>query len=70
MILSTLFILLAFIGLGIRAFFKSRGKFPEIHVGRNKELRRKGITCAKNTDIGCNPTDDFPGCPTCNSRML
>jgi hypothetical protein len=70
MILSALFLAIAFIGMGIRVLLKSHGRFPEIHVGRNKELRKKGITCAKNTDIGCHSPNCFPGCPTCNDRML
>lgn len=70
LIISLFFMAIAFAALGIRVLIKSHGRFPETHVSRNKEMRRLGITCAQQTDIGCNPSNDFDGCSTCAVRKL
>jgi len=67
LIASVVFLLIAFAGLAIRILLKSKGRFPETHISRNKEMRKRGITCAQHTDIGCNPSQDFEGCSTCGS---
>jgi hypothetical protein len=41
---------LAFAGMGIRILLKRNGQFPETHVGHNKEMRKRGITCVKTWD--------------------
>jgi hypothetical protein len=66
LILSAIFLSLAAAGFGIRTLLKSHGRFPETHVSRNPEMRKRGITCAQQTDTGCNPTDGFPGCSSCS----
>jgi len=66
LVLSAILILISIAGLGIKILFSKRGIFPETHIGRNKEMRKRGINCAQNIDVGCHPTDDFPGCSTCN----
>ena len=68
LILSSIFLSLAAIGFGIRMLLKSQGRFPETHVSKNAEMRKRGITCAKSTDTGCNPTDGFPGCASCSEK--
>lgn len=65
LILSAIILLIAFAGLGIRALFRKEGKFPETHVGSNREMRKLGISCARNTDVGCHSPEGFPGCPAC-----
>jgi hypothetical protein len=70
LIISLFFLIIAFAGLGIRILVKSHGRFPETHVGRNREMRKRGITCAQHTDIGCNPSDDFSECSTCGIKRL
>jgi len=57
LIISALFLGVAVAGLGIRILLKPGGRFPETHVGRNKEMRKLGISCAQKTDIGCSATD-------------
>lgn len=37
-------------GLAIRIVLKKDGQFPDTHVGHNKEMRKKGIRCAKTFD--------------------
>lgn len=41
---------IAFLGLAITILIKKNGKFPEIHIGRNKAMQDKGIHCANTTD--------------------
>lgn len=50
-VLVTLIIVLAaFLLLGIRVFFVKNGKFPNIHVGGNAALQKKGVKCASSQD--------------------
>jgi hypothetical protein len=70
LILSFVFLSIAAFGFGIRILLKKQGQFPETHVSRNKEMRKRGITCAQQTDTGCNSTDGFPGCATCSGTRL
>jgi len=70
LILSAIFLSIAAAGLGIRILLKSHGRFPETHVSKNAEMRKRGITCAQHNDVGCNPTDDFPGCASCSEKGL
>ena len=70
LILSAIFLFLAAAGLGIRMLLKSRGRFPETHVSRNAEMRKRGITCAQQTDTGCHSSEGFPGCVTCGESSL
>lgn len=44
---------LLFIGIllfGIRIFFVKGGVFPNIHIGGNEGLKKKGIGCATSQD--------------------
>lgn len=49
-------IILAFVilGLGVQIFFSKKKAFPEIHIGHNKEMRKRKIYCAQSVDIGKN----------------
>jgi hypothetical protein len=68
LLISVIFLLIAFAGLGIRILLKPSGRFPETHVSRNKEMQKLGITCARKTDIGCALTDGAEGCEICGSE--
>lgn len=70
LILSGILLSIAAAGFGIRMLIRSDGQFPETHVSKNPEMRKRGITCAQQTDTGCNSTDGFPGCSTCNGKDL
>jgi len=70
LILSSVFLALAALGFGIRILLKKQGQFPDTHVGHNKEMRKRGITCAQQTDTGCHSTEGFPGCASCNGTRL
>lgn len=65
LLLSIFFVALALLALGIRILVLRGGRFPQTHVGRNKEMAKRGIKCAQSVDTGCHPTDDFPGCSAC-----
>jgi hypothetical protein len=65
LIISLILLTLAFAFLGIRILLKPGKKFPETHISRNKEMQKRGITCAQRTDIGCNPGDNFESCSAC-----
>jgi hypothetical protein len=41
---------LVFAGLAIQMLLKKGGKFPNTHVGSNKYLKSKGVTCAQTDD--------------------
>lgn len=36
--------------LGVQTFFSKRKKFPNMHVGGNKALNKKGIYCVQTQD--------------------
>ena len=64
LILSAVLVAIAMAGLALTIIVKPKGRFPETHVGHNREMRRRGITCAQHTDTGCNPVDGS-GCCGC-----
>lgn len=41
---------IALAGLAITILVKKGGKFPEIHIDRNKAMKKLGIHCANTTD--------------------
>jgi hypothetical protein len=53
LIVSVVFMSLIFAGLSINLLFKKNGSFPVTSVGRNKEMRKRGITCVKHDEILC-----------------
>ncbi|MDX9928330.1 MAG: hypothetical protein RBS37_00580 [Bacteroidales bacterium] len=68
LIISSVLILIALAGLGIRMLLESSGKFPETHVGHNRQMKKLGISCAKNIDVGCHPDNELPGCAACRKE--
>ena len=49
-LITCIFVAIAFILMGLRVFFTKNGRFPDTHIGGNEALRKKGITCAKTQD--------------------
>ena len=49
-IVVSVFLGIAFLGLAIQVLFKKSHKFPNFHVSGNKNLADKGITCAQSWD--------------------
>ena len=52
-LLSVVLVILAlvFLLLGIKVFFHKSHKFPETSTGHNKEMRKRGISCARHEEI-------------------
>lgn len=48
--LSIIVVGLSVFGLCINIIFKKDGKFPDKEVGHNEQMRKLGITCAKNQE--------------------
>jgi len=41
--ITLLFIVVAFVGLATKIILKKNGRFPNTHVGRSKEMKKRGI---------------------------
>ena len=63
---TVLFVALAFAGLAISMLVKKGGKFPDTHISHNREMRRRGISCAQHTDTGSRPAGNAGGCAGCS----
>lgn len=57
LIISAILIGLSLAGMAITILLKPKGRFPDTHVGHNREMRKRGISCARNTDTGCSPVN-------------
>lgn len=49
-VFTLLIIAISFALLAITILIKKNGRFPNIHVGGNKEMRKRGIKCAQSQD--------------------
>lgn len=65
LLLTLILIGAALILLAIRVIIK--GKWPQTHVGRNKNLAKHGIKCASHTDTACKPVKGSTGCAGCTT---
>jgi hypothetical protein len=68
LILSSILMAIAGAGFGIRMLLKSRGMFPETHISANPEMKKRGISCAQQTDTGCHSIEGIPGCAVCSGN--
>ena len=77
LIASVILIALCVFGLCFNIIFREDGKFPETEIENNKEMRKRGIKCAKEEEIriwGKKDQDGNPaacdesGCGSCGSR--
>ena len=55
-IMATLLLTLAIVGLavvllGVKIFFVKGGRFPNTHIHDNAEMRKRGITCARDKEF-------------------
>ncbi len=44
---------IVFIALGFNIFFRKNKKFPQSSIGKNKDMRKLGLSCAKHEEIKC-----------------
>ena len=62
-------------GLCFNIIFRKDGKFPETEIENNKEMRKRGIKCAKEDEIklwgkknpDVTPACDEDGCSSCGA---
>jgi hypothetical protein len=50
LILSVVLMAVVAFLMSIKILFKKNGKFPNTHIGGNKEMAKRGITCATSQD--------------------
>ena len=50
LLITLLIIAISFALLAITIIIKKNGKFPNTHVGGNREMRRRGIKCVQSQD--------------------
>ena len=50
LLITLLIIAISFALLAITIIIKKNGKFPNTHVGGNREMRRRGIKCVQTQD--------------------
>lgn len=43
-------IAISFVFLCVNLLFRKNGRFPNIHVSQNKEMRKRGIGCVQSQD--------------------
>ncbi len=49
-LIISILLAVAFVILGQRVLFRRNGEFPNIHIGRDKNMRERGIGCATSQD--------------------
>lgn len=54
--MSTLLLTVALVAvavalLGVKIFFVKGGRFPNTHIHDNPEMRKRGISCARDKDF-------------------
>jgi hypothetical protein len=49
-IIAIVLVALCFAGLAIKIIVSKRGRFPNIHIGNNRALKERGITCIQAYD--------------------
>ncbi len=50
LIVPLVILLIAVLAMAFRPLFVKGGRFPSIHIGGNKALKQRGITCATSQD--------------------
>lgn len=50
LLLSVVLMAVVFLLMGITILIKKNGKFPNLHIGSNKEMQKRGISCATTQD--------------------
>jgi hypothetical protein len=63
MIISSILLGIAFLGLAFRILFVREGRFPQTSIGKNKQMRELGITCVKHDELKCHKKGSYgSGC--------
>jgi hypothetical protein len=51
LVIIIVLIALAVILLGVKIFFVKGGRFPNTHIHDNAEMKKRGITCARDSEF-------------------
>ena len=57
---------LCVVGLCFNIIFRKNGRFPETEISRNREMRKRGIICAKDEELRMWGRKNRKGQPTCS----
>ena len=71
-LLAVVIVLLALVVLllGLKIFFHKSHKFPETSVGHNPEMRKRGLSCARATEIReLTKNKSSDGCKSCSKPV-
>lgn len=49
-IVALVLVALSFAGLAIKMLLSRKGRFPNIHIGSNRALKQRGVTCFTSFD--------------------
>lgn len=49
-LISVLIVAICIALLAVKILFRKGGKFPDTHIGGNKAMRERGITCVQSQD--------------------
>ncbi|MCL1973589.1 MAG: hypothetical protein FWG54_02070 [Bacteroidetes bacterium] len=52
-LISVFLLALCVLAMAISILLKKGGKFPETEIGRNPQMRKMGIRCAKEEELSC-----------------
>jgi hypothetical protein len=66
LIISAVLVGVAMAGLAISILLKPKGRFPDTHISHNREMQKRGIRCAQDTDLGCQPGEGAGCCAGCS----
>lgn len=50
LLITIILLAIGFAGFAITILIKKNGEFPELHIGKNKDLKKRGIGCATSQD--------------------
>lgn len=50
LLITIILLAIGFAGFAITILIKKNGKFPELHIGKNEHLKKRGIGCATSQD--------------------
>ncbi len=53
LLITISFLALAFLIMSVKVIFHKSKKFPSSLIGQNKEMAKRGISCAKHEEIKC-----------------
>lgn len=63
-LVAAILIAIALAGLAVGVLVK--GKFPDTHAGHNADMKKLGVTCAKNDSVYCQGRLDSDVCESCS----